>query len=593
MLLLLPGCLARGPTQPPSVLVAAADTQQGEQQQGEQQGQGLTLNPRIRLHRRRSRQHEKPVAANASAAMQMLVQGTPTPRLDRRITIPKRAPFSEVAVSDLVGDSFVAHFANGFVDAEGVVRSASGSKPGPYHGCWTDADNMQEKLPLKFAQSYAWQERDMQNIAMVVVLSRWSADFFHWMAEVVPRIVLGMPHLQNNPKTQLLIDCGEGRTEPPDHGYMNATLDILGVPRSQVTCYEEGTVYLNLREAVWPSPTPCGSTQVTPMRKMLAKLPMPLRPVPHDNTVLLYKRPGTRRLLNHDDIESALTHETKQWPKIDHKRASLEVFDGSGSLQQQIKLFHKARCLVGPHGAGMVMMLFAPATFGTAEVSPGEYGTWSGAEFGEWDGRLGPNHCFRFLSAKLGLRHAWVVLPWLEGNDVMEPEVDDVMLIARDACGVDGADASAPQLAATSTAEDAAKSKARALADAADAADAAAADAAAAAARADAEADAAARELIDGAGAGAGAGTGHDAGKRSARRDATKRTSKQTRAHAHPATDRGASKPHRPHVAAEAAASTSKTQLLQVDPSDAPPSEAHRRPGKAMRDAAFVMSTLM
>ena len=49
----------------------------------------------------------------------------------------------------------------------------------------------------------------MKGEATVVVLSRWSSDFFHWMAEVVPRVVLGMPHLRANPQ-QL---CANPETE--------------------------------------------------------------------------------------------------------------------------------------------------------------------------------------------------------------------------------------------------------------------------------------------------------------------------------------------------------------------------------------------
>ena len=449
-LLLLRCCAAREAVQQAALVAGQSQDEVADEQQDEQQG--LPVSPRIRLHRRRRRaggDGSGHAAANISA-VQMLIQATPEPTLDKRIAIPERS--SDVAINDRHGDSFVVHFANGFVDAEGVVRSSSGVKPGPYHGCWLDSDNIQEQMSFKYARSYSAGEVDMKGEAAVVVLSRWSSDFFHWMAEVVPRVVLGMPHLRANPRMKLLIDCGAwsskdqvaGVMEPPLRGFINETLKILGVPRSQVLCYAEGRVYRNMREAVWPSPTPCGSTQVTPMRKMLTMLPRDLAPTHHDNTVLLYKRPDTRRLLNHNEVHAALKKETSREGWLAGKRrASLRIVDGSGTLDQQIKVFRSSRCLVGPHGAGMVMMLFAPQSFGTAEVSPGEYGLWSGAEYGEWDGRLGPNHCFRFLSAKLGLRHAWVVLPWLEGNDAMEPEVDDVLLIARDACGVtpDAADA--------------------------------------------------------------------------------------------------------------------------------------------------------
>ena len=49
-------------------------------------------------------------AANISA-VQMLIQATPEPTLDKRIAIPERS--SDVAINDRHGDSFVVHFANG------------------------------------------------------------------------------------------------------------------------------------------------------------------------------------------------------------------------------------------------------------------------------------------------------------------------------------------------------------------------------------------------------------------------------------------------------------------------------------------------
>jgi len=98
-----------------------------------------------------------------------LIQATPEPKLDKRIAVPERS--SDVAINDMHGDSFVVHFANGYVDAEGVVRSSSGVKPGPYHGCWLDSDNIQEQMSLKYAKSYSAGEVDVKGEAAVVVLS--------------------------------------------------------------------------------------------------------------------------------------------------------------------------------------------------------------------------------------------------------------------------------------------------------------------------------------------------------------------------------------------------------------------------------------
>jgi len=505
-----------------------------------------------------------PSHVRASLRLHVPPSSVSTAVLDPRVEVPR--PNAELFVSDAEGDAFVAHLPSGWVDADGVARTASGAVTGDYHGCWLNAPGIRPQQAMRHALRDASLMVDLRGGTLVVALSRWSSEFFHFTAELLPRVVLALPLLRRMPDDSfLLIDCGMAMatlghpTEPPNRSsYMNQvgrsgvprlslersdqaalppaqsllldshgraprpsgpplslqTFEMLGIQREQLLCHRRGAVYVNASEVVWPSPTPCGSTQVAPMKRMLRHLPAELRPSPlrQHGRVLLYKRPESRKLTNHDEVLLALRGEVRRWGDAGALGAStpapwVQTFDGAGSVREQAELFATARCMVGPHGAGMVLMIYAPTSYGTAEVSPGDYGEWTGDEFGAWSGQTGPNHCFRFLSRKLGLRHAWAVMPGVEHDDEMTPSIDDVLTIARDACN-----ANLDLLQGLPAPDDtAAIDEARAAADGADAAAAAAeaaateasryAAAAAAAAKdaaaADAAADMATRQLLD------------------------------------------------------------------------------------------------
>ena len=441
----------------------------------DEQRQDRAHEPQLPLHRR-----SEVFPHRASLRLHVPPSPVSTAVLDPRIEVPRAN--AELFVSDAEGDAFVAHLPSGWVDADGVARTASGAVTGDYHGCWLNAPGIRPQQAMRHALRDASLMVDLRGGTLVVALSRWSSEFFHFTAELLPRVVLALPLLRRMPDDSfLLIDCGMAMatlghpTEPPNRSsYMNQvgrsgvprlslersdqaalppaqsllldshgraprpsgpplslqTFEMLGIQREQLLCHRRGAVYVNASEVVWPSPTPCGSTQVAPMKRMLRHLPAELRPSPlrQHGRVLLYKRPESRKLTNHDEVLLALRGEVRRWGDAGALGAStpapwVQTFDGAGSVREQVELFATARCLVGPHGAGMVLMIYAPSSYGTAEVSPGDYSK-----------RMLTNHCFRSLSRKLGLRHSWVVMPGVQHEDEMTPRIDDVLTIARDAC---------------------------------------------------------------------------------------------------------------------------------------------------------------
>ena len=124
---------------------------------------------------------------------------------------------AELYVSDADGGSFVAHLPSGWVDANGVARTASGAMTGAYHGCWHNAQNIRQQQAIRRALRDASLVVDLRGNTLVVALSRWSSEFFHFTAELLPRVVLALPLLRRRPLDSfLLIDCGgrKGSTVP-------------------------------------------------------------------------------------------------------------------------------------------------------------------------------------------------------------------------------------------------------------------------------------------------------------------------------------------------------------------------------------------
>ena len=92
----------------------------------------------------------------------------------------------------------------------------------------------------------------------------------------------------------------------------------------------------------------------------------------------------------------------------------------------------------------MSLMVFAPADFGTAEVTPARYFVRlpgkPGLHLNRNRNRSGaiasePNACYRGLAAGLGQRHEWLLMPEATANSDMTPVIAEVVVVAKMACG--------------------------------------------------------------------------------------------------------------------------------------------------------------
>lgn len=393
--------------------------------------------------------------------------------------------------------AIITRVEEGYVDAEGWARHASGAPVSSVDACGV--------LPLREAAATNHIPSVTVDHPLAPVTSKYSYKFFHWIVEALPRVgalLAAEPQLrtrwradQPGNQLQLLVSC--------KGSVIRESLQLLGVDRSRVLCWRPGRVFRSSADLLFAPPAPCGGAKSSALRALRhVALPPSLRPLPAAGSsapasssdailLLMHKRDGTRRLRNHEALLAALaadprlakarvvvlrggggggTSEPAQVGGSESRRGNANDRAGSVGaasnasssrtsssntpLREQIRLFRGASCQVGPHGAGMALMLFAPQSFGTAEVGPGAYfvsirgkpgarDVASGRSLhlnrgrnrtSRWVGEPTPNACYRGLAATLGMKHEWVIVPGATANDDLAPEPEAVVSMAARMC---------------------------------------------------------------------------------------------------------------------------------------------------------------
>jgi hypothetical protein len=149
------------------------------------------------------------------------------------------------------------------------------------------------------------------------------------------------------------------------------------------------------------------------------------------DTLVMIKRPDSgwgRGLSNHDQV----LQEINKLPAFASKALRVHVFEGEGSIIEQMSVFASARAVVGPHGAGFSNLMFAPE--GTTVVEIGWRG--DGGPGRRLNGKQGMwlSDMYYSLSCALGLDY-WLVLA--HTGDQVSPLTVDVehVLAALDEIG--------------------------------------------------------------------------------------------------------------------------------------------------------------
>lgn len=185
----------------------------------------------------------------------------------------------------------------------------------------------------------------------------WSADnVSHWMMDCLPRI---HSLAQVEPKAQVKLLMPESLS-----AFHRESLNCILPPNFVIEHWPDDT-WLQLENFLWPSMVSGRWNFFLPPEYYEAvRSPILSRfgISPHRNkTARIYisrRRAGSRRVLNEDEVCRFL--EPFGFESVDLENLS---------FRQQVELFSKADIIIGPHGAGLVWMLFA-GEFRVVELHP-------------------------------------------------------------------------------------------------------------------------------------------------------------------------------------------------------------------------------
>jgi len=122
-----------------------------------------------------------------------------------------------------------------------------------------------------------------------------------------------------------------------------------------------------------PRPTPCGGHIKSRHAVLLRNLIPLVRGV--SNTILVVRRFGSREIVNHDALVSALSGQVR-------------VHTGQETMLQQLQMFADARIVIAPHGAGLANIVAMQKDSAVVEI------------------QVAPaNYCYMFWAYNLGLRY--------------------------------------------------------------------------------------------------------------------------------------------------------------------------------------------
>ena len=203
----------------------------------------------------------------------------------------------------------------------------------------------------------------------------WHFNYHHWLIECLPRLRAAL-------ETPELADCAVIMPASLSR-FQQDILALLGIPPERLLPFD-GSDW-RTEQLYFPS---IGTFAPHELRwgrqQLLAAAPInPGRPA----TRRLYISRAdavTRRVINEAEVVAYLTGQ------------GFEIITLTGMpLQQQIALFAEAEVIIGPHGAGLTNILFAPREATLIELMPNDQ----------------VNHCFWLMTNALGQDYTFIAGP--------------------------------------------------------------------------------------------------------------------------------------------------------------------------------------
>lgn len=174
------------------------------------------------------------------------------------------------------------------------------------------------------------------------------AGYYHWVIETLPRL---FAFDTVTPKPRLIVNS-------PLNRWQLESLELLGFPRQDLV--ELGTDYLQVENLYFPEYTGINPFTLNWLREHLFAA---VDSEPRPRRVYVTRRIAPkRRLVNENEIEPLLQQHGFVIAQLENL-----------SFAEQIRLFAQAEIIVGPHGAGLTNMVWAPPGCKVMEIGHPDY----------------------------------------------------------------------------------------------------------------------------------------------------------------------------------------------------------------------------
>lgn len=214
--------------------------------------------------------------------------------------------------------------------------------------------------------------------AIYTVASPGASGYYHWVIEVLPRLFA----LETLP-----FDDSRIILNGPLSPWQEESLHLLGIDRSRWLLL--GQQYLRAELLLLPSFLGDPSPHPVACSWLRQKLLSTSKPSRQDRRIYVTRRTARRRrVVNESELEPVL------------RENGFEVVEAEQlSVTDQIRLFSEAGVIIGPHGAGLTNILFAPEGCKILEFFQPSYilastykiATCLGQEYWYLTGRCAPN----------------------------------------------------------------------------------------------------------------------------------------------------------------------------------------------------------
>mmetsp|Transcript_27249 Transcript_27249/g.41847 ORF Transcript_27249/g.41847 Transcript_27249/m.41847 type:complete len:481 (-) Transcript_27249:221-1663(-) len=236
----------------------------------------------------------------------------------------------------------------------------------------------------------------------VLIGQLWGENYFHGMAETLPRLAYVIDFLRKNPDTAILHNKGF-------IGHKAHNLNQLLALDENQTWFSLGkrVSTLHVKQLMVPTASRCGTAQPKAIeilqKTMRNTIPNAfsdhvkaiMDPIWAQNKSLIViqvRKKPPRKLSNHRELIIALRREFKNTHVI-------RPFIGTETLAESAVMHHYADVVIGPHGAGLVNTVFSKPTAGMVELHP-RYVNQMQAE---------PNICHQKTARATGMRSRMLI----------------------------------------------------------------------------------------------------------------------------------------------------------------------------------------